>query len=301
MQVFVTGGTGFVGSEVVRQLAAAGHHVIALVRRGSAENLPRAARVRIHIGDVTEPESLPDGIRDCAAVIHLVGIIRAFPERGVTFERLHVAATRNVLNAAASVGVSRFLHMSANGARPASEIDYQRTKWQAEEEVRRSGLDWTIFRPTLIFGAGGDFLETLANLVRRLPIVPVFGDGQYRIRPVAVEQVAETYVKALDKQEANNETYLLGGGESYTYDTLLDLIGQALGKATVHKAHQPIPLVKPIVSLLDGFEKFPITEDQLAMLLEGNECDPGPWAKEFGIEPIAFADGVQHCFKAQNG
>ena len=105
MQVFVTGGTGFVGSEVVRQLSAAGHHVIALVRRGSAEKLPRADRVRIHVGDVTEPASLPDGIRDCDAVIHLVGIIRAFPDRGVTFERLHVEATRNVMNAAASVGV----------------------------------------------------------------------------------------------------------------------------------------------------------------------------------------------------
>ncbi len=298
MQVFVTGGTGFVGNEVVSQLTEAGHDVIALVRRGSAEKLPKVGRVRIHIGDVTDLESITEGIRNCDAVIHLVGIIRAFPDQGVTFQHLHVDATRNVRDAAVSGGVKRFLHMSANGARPDSEIDYQRTKWDAEEEIRASELDWTIFRPTLIFGRGGDFLETLADLVRRLPIVPVFGDGQYCLQPVAVEQVAETFVKALDKQGTIDKTFMLGGGESYTYDRILDLIGHALGKETVHKIHQPISLVKPIVRMLDGFDKFPITEDQLIMLLEGNECDPKPWAKNFDIDPISFESGVQACFDA---
>lgn len=301
MMIFVTGGTGFVGSEVVRQLTSAGHDVIALVRRGSAEKLPNVDKMRIHIGDVTAPESLLEGLRDCDAVIHLVGIIRAYPDKGVTFKRLHVDATQNVLNAAISVGIKRFLHMSANGARPESEIDYQRTKWQAEESVRSSGLNSTIFRPTLIFGTGSDFLETLADLVRRLPIVPVFGDGQYRLQPVAVEQVAETFVRALEMKETINETYLLGGGKSYTYDTILDLVGQALGKEPVHKVHQPISLVKPIVSMLDGFDKFPITEDQLKMLLEGNECDSEPWAKAFGIDPVSFEAGVHQCFNKNNG
>lgn len=191
--------------------------------------------------------------------------------------------------------------MSANGARPDSEIDYQRTKWEAEEAVRKSGLEWTIFRPSLIFGPGGEFIEMLGDLVRRLPIVPVFGDGQYRIQLVAVEQVAETYVKALDKSAAINETYLLGGAKSYTYDEILDLVGQALGKEKVRKFHQPISLVKPLVGMLDRFDRFPITKDQLAMLLEGNECDQEPWARAFGIDPIAFAEGVYQCFNKDSG
>jgi len=300
MQVFVTGGSGFVGKEVLRQLSAAGHDIVALIRQGSEETLPKEGNIRSYVGDVTDPESLPDGMRGCDAIIHLVGIIRAFPDRGVTFERLHVEATQNVLQAAASVGVKRYLHMSANGARPDSGIDYQRTKGEAEEAVRKSELEWSIFRPTLIFGPGGEFIEMLGDLVRRLPLVPVFGDGQYRIQPVAVEQVAETYVKALDKSAAINETYLLGGAESYTYDRILDLVGQALGKEKVHKFHQPLSLVKPLVGMLDGFDRFPITSDQLAMLLEGNECDQEPWAQAFGIDPIAFAEGIHQCFNKKS-
>ncbi|MGC9519909.1 MAG: NAD(P)H-binding protein [Desulfuromonadaceae bacterium] len=301
MRVFVTGGSGFVGSEVLKQLSAAGHDVVALIRQGSEETLPKEDNIRSYVGDVTDPQSLPDGMRGCDAVIHLVGIIRAFPDRGVTFERLHVEATQNVVQAAAAVGVKRYLHMSANGARPDSGIAYQRTKGEAEEAVRKSALEWTIFRPTLIFGPGGEFIEMLGGLVRRLPFVPVFGDGQYRIQPVAVEQVAETYVKALDKTDAINETYLLGGAESYTYDRILDLVGQALGKEKVHKFHQPLSLVKPLVGMLDRFDKFPITEDQLAMLLEGNECDEEPWARALDIDPIAFAQGVYRCFHKKSG
>lgn len=296
MKVFVTGGTGFVGSELVKQLTAADHQVVALVRRGSEQELQTGANVKEHIGDVTDPKSLTDGIKGCEAIIHLVGIIRAFPDQGITFERLHIEATQNVLKAAAAAGVKRFLHMSANGARADSETDYQRTKWLAEKAVRNSSCDWTVFRPSLIFGPGGEFLETLAGLVRQLPIVPVVGDGNYRMQPVAVDQVAESYVKALEMPETINKAYCLSGGESYPYDTVLDLVGKALGNESVHKAHQPVALVKPIVSMLEAFDKFPITADQLTMMLEGNECDPQPWANTFNIKPTCFADGVSDCF-----
>src|SRR6056297_1511415 len=198
MRVFVTGGTGFVGREVIRQLTAAGHQVIALVRQGSTEKLPQKENVKIQFGDITEPEELASGMRDCDALIHLVGIIRAFPDKGVTFERLHVDATQNALAAAKTSGITKILHMSANGAQKDSEIDYQKTKWRAEQLVRESGCDWTIFRPTIIFGAAGEFIEMLGDLVRKSPVVPVFADGQYRLQPVAVEQVAETFVKALE-------------------------------------------------------------------------------------------------------
>jgi len=299
MRIFVTGGTGFVGSEVIRHLVGADHRVVALVRPGSEEKLFNADQVTMHHGDVMEPTTLVEGIRGCDAVIHLVGIIREFPDKGITFERLHVGATKNVLEAAGAAGVKRYLHMSSNGTRADGQTLYHKTKWRAEEAVRASTLDWTIFRPSVIFGPGGDFVEMLADLVRKLPIVPVIGDGRYRMQPVAVGQVAQTYLKALMLDRTRKQIYHLGGGESYSYNEILDLIGMALGKEEVSKAHQPLALVKPMIKLMEHFEKFPITMEQLTMMLEGNECDQRPWAETFGIEPISFGEGVVSCFKKE--
>lgn len=299
MKVFVTGGTGFVGNEVLRQLVAAGHHVRALVREGSEDKLAVLEKVEVHSGDVTAADSLKGAMAGCDAVIHLVGIIREFPGRGITFEKLHVEATANVLQAAAAQGVQRYLHMSANGAQAQGTTDYHRTKWQAEELVRNSALDWTILRPSLIFGKGSEFVIMLAELIRRLPVVPVFGDGQYRMQPVTVEQVAATFVRALAMPETVGATYLLGGGESYSYNEILDLTGRALGKAEVCKVRQPLFMIRPMVKMLQGFEKFPITGDQLTMLIEGNVCDPEAWAKTFGLQPLSYADGIAGCLAAR--
>jgi NADH dehydrogenase len=242
MLVFVTGGTGFVGSYVLKKLTASGHQMIALVRPGSEDKLVKTDNITLHVGDVTDPESLKGSMQGCDAVIHLVGIIREFPGKSITFERMHVEATRHMIDAANTHGVKRFLHMSANGARKDGDIDYFKTKWQAEEILRATELDWTIFRPTLIFGKGGEFIKTLAKLLRQLPVVPVVGDGQYRLQPVAVEQVAETYCKALAMAETVGQTYHLGGSDSYPFETILDLVGKALGKADLTKIHQPVAL-----------------------------------------------------------
>ncbi|MEZ4599483.1 MAG: complex I NDUFA9 subunit family protein [Syntrophotaleaceae bacterium] len=295
MQVFVTGSTGFVGGEVLRQLAAAGHQVVALVRPGSEGKLEKHPDIRIHPGDVTDPGSLPEGMRGCEAVIHLVGIIREFPDKGVTFERLHVQGTENVLRAAAASGTGRYLHMSANGARADGYSEYERTKWRAEQAVGDSGLEWTIFRPSLIFGPGSDLFSMLSKMVRLAPVVPVIGDGRYRLQPVALEQVAESFVRALSLPETVGRIFHLCGSEDYAYNEILDLIGKALGKDKVRKIHQPVSLVKPVVRVMEQFSAFPITSGQLTMLLEGNICDRGPWADTFGIEPISFAQGVKNC------
>jgi len=296
MNVLVTGATGFVGREVVRQLVAAGHSVRALVRKGSEERLPASLPVEISHGDVTEATTLTRALDGCDAVINLVGIIREFRDRKITFQRLHIEATASLLAAARQRGVQRLLQMSANGAGPESETDYHRSKWQAEQAVRDSGLDWTIFRPSLIFGRGGEFVEMLAGLIRSLPVVPVIGDGHYRMQPVAVEQVAESMVKALKMPQTFAQTYQLGGGESYSYNEILDLTGSAIAVEPVRKIHQPVLLMKPVIKVMQHAACFPITSDQLSMLLAGNVCDPSAWAETFEIVPRSYADGVKACF-----
>ena len=149
MKIFITGGTGFVGREIVRQLQAVGHRVRCLVRDPDRAKPLLPPAVELHRGDLTDPESLASGLKECEAVIHLVGIII---ERGPsTFERIHVHGTVDLLKAAREAGIMRFVHMSALGSRPNAVSRYHQTKYQAEQTVMQSGMNWTIFRPSVIF------------------------------------------------------------------------------------------------------------------------------------------------------
>jgi NADH dehydrogenase len=290
--VFVTGGTGFVGRAVVAALAARGHRVRCLMRPGSERRAPRREGVEMVAGDVTAPGPLPEAIRGADTVVHLVGIIREAPRRGITFERLHTEATRHVVGAARQAGARRFLHMSALGTREGARSRYHRTKWAAEQAVRASGLDWTIFRPSVIFGPGDGFVTLLARLVR-LPVVPVIGDGRNRLQPVAVEVVAEGFARAVDRPATVRQVFAVTGPRAYTFDQVLDEIGAALGRRSVPKLHHPIGLVAPIVRVLEGIPGFPVTSDQLLMLGEENTADPTPFQHALGVAPVDFAAGIR--------
>ena len=138
MTVLLTGATGYVGGYVLDALLERGHSVRALVRSGG-DALAARDGVDVRHGDVTDAASLEGAFDGADAVIHLVGIIDESPSKGVTFERIHVGGTRRVVEAAQAAGVTRFVHMSANGARPDGPSAYQRTKWKAEEIVRAAG------------------------------------------------------------------------------------------------------------------------------------------------------------------
>jgi uncharacterized protein YbjT (DUF2867 family) len=291
--VFVTGGTGFVGRAVVEALLAHGHRVRCLVRAGSEGRLPRRDGIEPVPGDVTRPEGLANAARGADAAVHLVGIIREFPRRGITFEGLHTRATEHVLGAAREAGVRRLLHMSALGTGPQARSRYHLTKWAAEEAVRASGLAWTIFRPSVVFGPGDGFVSLIANLVRWFPIVPVIGDGRNRFQPVAVADVAEGFARALERPATVGQTFEVGGPRAYTFDEIVDEVGTALGRRRVPKVHHPVALMAPVVRLLEGVPLFPLTSDQLLMMGEGNTCDPEPFARTFDITPAPFAAGIR--------
>ena len=292
-QVFVTGATGFVGHAVVQRLCAAGHIVRCLVRRGSEADLHGFGAIARIEGDVVSGRGLAEGMAGCDAVIHLVGIIREQPAAEVTFERVHVHGTRNVLDAAKAAGVGRYLHMSALGTRDGAVSRYHRTKWAAEEAVRVSGLPWTMFRPSIIYGRGDGFVTMLATMVQRLPVTPVIGSGRQRVQPIPVEQVAAAFVGALDLSEALGRTYDVGGPDAVTMVELLDLIGQALGHRRVPKVHVPLGVMTALARLLHPFRGFPVTPDQLLMLGADSVCDPQAFFETFELEPVALAAGLE--------
>lgn len=293
MKIFLAGGTGFVGGHVRRALLAKGHSIRLLVHKRGAGGEPGVEEVE---GDATRLESLVKAVAGCDASVNLIGIIREFPRRGVTFQRLHVEATRNILSAAKGAGIKRHLQMSALGTGPDATSGYFKSKYAGEEEVRRSGLGYTIFRPSVIFGPKDDFINQLAGLMRSLPVMPVIGSGEYQMQPIAADDVARCFAEALEKPETVGRAFDLCGPDRMSYNTLLDTIGRVLGKDRVRKMKNPLALMRLIVPVLEGFSFFPVTSDQITMLVQGNVCD-GAWRRTFTFEPTRFEAGIGSYLK----
>lgn len=282
MHVLLTGADGYVGGYTLRALRDHGHTVRALVRSGRSIEGTETVR-----GDVTDAASLEGAFAGCEAVVHLVGIIDERPTKGVTFERVHVEGTRNVAEAARAAGVTRFVHMSANGARPQAPSRYQTTKWAAEEVVRGAGFDHlVIFRPSTLFGDPGadhpEFAKRLwETLVRPFPVLPVFGDGRYELQPVHVTTVADALAQAVTLAAANRQAYCAAGTERIAYEEVLDRVARGAGIAPKPKLHVPMPLARLGVGTIGALGLLPISPDQFAMLVEGNTCDPSAFFADF--------------------
>jgi len=276
---------------VVQELLSRGHEVRALVRRGSEKKLKGREGLEIFPGDCLHPEALAPAAAGCDAVIHLVGIIREFPGRGVTFEAVHVQATQNVVDAAKAAGARRYLHMSALGARPEPADPYHVTNFRADEYVMASGLTYTIFRPSVIYGPGDQSINLFVKQIRRLFIFPIIGDGTYQLQPVPVTAVAQAFALALELPQTENKIYEVGGPEPLTFNDIIDTLAKVLGRK-IKKLHQPVWCMRFAANLCGRFRWFPLTPGQLRMLLEGSTCDPTAFYQDFGLTPIPFAEGL---------
>jgi len=288
--ILVTGANGFVGRNLVRRLQKDGTAVRALVR-----NAAKAARLRdlgaeLVDGDISNLSLLEAAMKGCAKVIHLVGIIQE--AHGVTFKGVHVDGTRNLLEAAKKEGVRHFIYQSALGSRPNAKSQYHRTKWEAEELVRASGLPFTILRPSLIYGPGDLFTTRLSEMIRLSPVLPVIGTGQSKVQPIFIDDVNECIQKISTSDSYLNEMYEIGGPEQLTYEEVTKAIAAALGirRPTVH---MPMFFMRTMAKVAETvLSKPPVTIDQLIMLQEDNVCSMRDIREVFGIEPVRFRDGL---------
>lgn len=280
MRVWVSGGTGYVGGAVVEALRASGHRVTLLCHE--RRPAPREG-VALVEGDVRLEGAWTESLEGHDAVVHLVAILREWVSRGVTFEALHVGATHRVLAAARRAGVGRFVHMSALGVGRCRGSRYFDTKAQAEEEVRRSGLAWTILRPSFVFGDASPFFALVRRL-GRAPLTPVVGAGDVPFQPVALEDVATAVVRVLERSLSVGQVYEMGGPDVVTYRRLLDL---AAGRP-VRALTLPPALVRSVARLFEAWPAFPVTADQVAMLGCANVAGDRRWQEDLGIEPASF-------------
>jgi uncharacterized protein YbjT (DUF2867 family) len=282
MRVGILGGTGFVGSYLVEALLKHDHQPVLLVRPGSEDRAREHARCELVSGDVGDAAAVGALVEQTAAVIYNIGILRELPSRGITFEAMHWHGAKTAIDLAVEAGGRRFLLMSANGVR-ADGTGYQRTKYEAEEYLRTSALDFTIFRPSVIFGPPRGRMEIATQLNRDIiqsPLpAPLFfqgllptDPGGFELAPIHVVEVAEAFAQALADASRIGATLLLCGPEDLSWREMLTRIARTVGRS--QKLMLPVPAgpVALAAGLLDRFPAFPLTADQLQMLLEGNTC-----------------------------
>lgn len=298
MNISIIGGTGFVGSYIIDALLAAGHTPRVLVRPGSEHKLHQAEHCETIPGDISDTTALENCLQGADAVIYLIGILREFPAKGITYEESQFRGVERTVTAAQKQGVKHFILMSANGVK-AGGTKYQDTKFRAEQCVQASGMNWTIFRPSVIFGDPRGCMEFCTQLNKELvqPPIPAplfFGGlnimqaGAFQMSPVHVQDVAAAFVAALNHSTAHNRTFTLCGPDAPSWKTIIQTLAQAAGRKGKLMLPAPADAIKLVASVLDGQAWFPITRDQITMLLEGNTCaDSSAWTT-LGIQPQRF-------------
>jgi|UPI000363427F NADH dehydrogenase len=265
-KICVIGGSGFVGRSIVRQALAEGHQVRIACRH--PENARRmwvdgASTAQV---DICTGKGLDAALAGVDCVINLVGVL--FERGRYTFSEAHVEGTKRVINACKQAGITRYIHMSALGVDGNHSSDYGRTKHAAEQAVRDSGLDWTIMRPSVIFGREDDFFNKLDAMSRLLPVFPVIA-GETYFQPVWVEDVARAFVQSVSDKTTIGQSFDLGGPRAYSFKDLVQLLLDARGRSRLC-----IPVPSAVAGLMATVLQFlpvpPLTPDQLAMLKQDN-------------------------------
>lgn len=297
MNVVVAGGTGFIGKVVLQKLVDKGHRVIALVRPGSVLKILKFSSTETRYIYYDSPGQIAKTLEGGEAIINLVGIIRE--TKDITFDFAHHTVTQLLSKAAREAGIRRYVQMSALGVERDIATGYFASKEAGEKSLKNTpDLDWTIFRPSIVYGPEDSFVNMFAGIIRKVPFVPVIGDGQYRMQPVGVDDVAEGFVRCLEMPQTIGKTYDIGGPEKIAFNQMLDSIGKAMGKNSVRKIHLPVSMMQTLAGYFGKYSFFPVTSDQIAMLLGENTTDDDTYFKEFGITPQLFADGISDYIKS---
>ena len=295
MRVLVTGATGFVGPAVANAIVDAGHEVRVLERKPGSWSKAGIRCQEAVQGDMADPDSLRRAAEGREVVVHLVAIRQGRPEQ---FQRIMVEGTRSLIDAARKGGAGRFVLMSALGTTEETKdlVPYYNAKWQQEEDLEASGLEYVTFRPSFVFGRDGGILPTFRKLARLTPVTPITGSGEQRIQPIWIDDVAAHFAAAVDKPEAANRTFELGGPDVVSWNEFWERLKRALGvrRPSVHVPMSFMRLNALVTERLPG--NIPLTRDLLKMLEAGDNVVSDATAVEtFRIPLVPLDDQLRRA------
>ena len=280
MKVLVTGGTGFTGTAVVRALRESGIDVRCLVRPTSDRRHLPSAGIEVSVGDAGDRASLERALQGMDALMSVAS--------------LGFGHAPNLVAAATRAGVGRAVFFSTTSIFTALEPPTKRVRLQAEEEIRASGLAYTLLRPTMIYGTGRD--RNMARLIRylqRWPVIPVFGSGRARYQPVHVDDVAAAALASLRSPESEKKVYTISGASVLALDAIIDTVCRLLGRRAL-KVHLP---AAPVAAVMQAAERrglrLPLRAEQILRLEEDKCFDHTEAARDLGYRPRTFEDGIQ--------
>lgn len=289
--ILVTGASGYVGNNLVRNLVKRGKSVRAMV--GNVDKARKRladveAQIEIVKGDVTRPDTLAEWMQGVDTVIHLVAI--AIEKGKRTYKTINYEGTINMVEAAKNAGVRRFINMCQAGATTTVASPFLRSKGLAQDYVAKSGLDWTAFRPSVIWGPQDEFANIQARLIQMTPFVfPIVGDGKAQFQPVYVGDVAEAIARSIDDPSTIGHEYELGGPEVLTYEEIVNRVLKALG-TNRRKIRVPVAVLRPVVIAMQTLlPNPPVSTSLLDLLAVPNVVSDNALVSKFEIVPRPFA------------
>lgn len=265
-RICIFGGSGFVGRAITKQAVAAGHQVTVACRHPERARDMLVEGVRLVKADITQAQAVRSTVAGHDCVINLVGLL--FQAGRNTFSAAHVQGTEHIIAGCKDAGIQQYLHMSALGAGEVPESLYASSKAEAETHVRKSGLNWTIFRPSIIYGDNDSFFNKFKDMLKLAPVLPLIA-GEARFQPVWVEDVARAFILSINNRHAAGQTFALGGPKAYSFSELMVMLIASMG---VHRVLLPVPMfaAKIMAFFMQILPVPPLTPDQLRLLQHDN-------------------------------
>lgn len=297
--ILITGATGYIGQHLVTRLIAQGVQPRCLVRdMQKASSMFPADKVELVQGATTVPATLAAAVEGIDTIVHAAFITadkKEAPENRYADTNVH--GTANIIAAAKRAGVKRIIEISGLGTKPDKPGSYMQGRYLAEQTLITSGLDWTIIRPSVLFGKDAPFVKGLVDLLRTSPVAPLIGGGKTLFQPILVDDVVSVIIKVLDEPErTSKKIYTIGGPERYTFSQIFDELLQATHQHKP-KVYAPTPFVGMSAAVMEAvLPKPPLTKAAMALFSFDNITDLDSVERDFGVRPQSF-----HAYLEANG